>query len=311
MPNTFDPMTEIPDLSGKVIVITGGNAGIGAATTRALAAHNPACIYVCSRSRSRGEASVKSLHEQHPKANVQVLELDLASFDSIRKCAAEFNRISDRLDYLFLNAGLGGSPPGLTVDGFEIVFGVNHLGHSLFTQLLMPKLLKTKEQHESADVRIMVTSSIAGNQHAPKTGLALDAMRSEAPFPPLNRYGHSKLANILFARKLAQEYPMITSTSSHPGLVKSEIWDKPTGAPIVLWVLKPLIWWTGVSIDEGAKTQLWCATARDVENGAYYEPIALKKDGSAFAQDKKLMEELWDWTSNELAEHGAPGWPKV
>lgn len=123
MSKTFDPAKDIPDLSGKVILVTGGNAGLGSATVRALAARNPSCTYLCARKVSDGEEVVKSIRDEHPKANIVVLQLDLSSFDSIKKCAADFNSRSDRLDLLFLNAGISGLPPGTTEEGYEIQFG--------------------------------------------------------------------------------------------------------------------------------------------------------------------------------------------
>jgi len=135
-------MKDIPDLSEKVILydthspcrstgtdnqysITGGNAGIGAATVRALALHHPACIYLCSRKISAAEAVIQSIHETNLKANITPLELDLSSFDSIRHCAETFNQQSDRLDILFLNAGICTTPPALTKEGWESQFGVS------------------------------------------------------------------------------------------------------------------------------------------------------------------------------------------
>ena len=123
MPKKFDSDKDIPDLTGKVILVTGGNSGIGEATVRALAAHRPKCIYLTARKTNTGDQIVKSVHEKHPEAKIEVLELDLNSFDSVEKCAAQFNRRSDRLDILFLNAGIGAAVPGLTKEGYESRFG--------------------------------------------------------------------------------------------------------------------------------------------------------------------------------------------
>jgi NAD(P)-dependent dehydrogenase (short-subunit alcohol dehydrogenase family) len=105
MPKSFDSAKDIPDLSDKVILVTGGNAGIGEATVRALVPHNPACIYLCARKTAAGEAVMRSIRETHPKANITLLTLDLASLSSVKACAEDFNRQADRLDVLFLNAG--------------------------------------------------------------------------------------------------------------------------------------------------------------------------------------------------------------
>ena len=299
------------------VTVTGGNAGIGSATVAALAGHNPSCIYLCARRRSSAEETVDSIHKQHPKANIEILELDLGSFDSVKKCEAEFNHRSDRLDILILNAGVSATAPTLTKDGFENQFGINHMGHSLLTQLLMPKMLQTVRSGESSDVRIVVLSSIGGHHFQPKGGLALEKMKSEseaAELGPMARYGHSKLANILFAKKLAQLYPSITSTSLHPGTVKSEIWGKANGAWLLSKLVAPVVWLTGVTTEEGAKTGLWCATAATgkggVESGKFYIPIGIEKEDDKIARDPKMRDELWQWTNEELARHGAPGWPE-
>jgi hypothetical protein len=123
MPKKFNALKEIPDLHGKVILVTGGNAGIGEATVRALAAHNPTKIVLCARKTTNGDKVVETVHQLHPKAKIDVLELDLNSFDSVRKCAATFNDNNDRLDILFLNAGVASTAPQKTKEGYEYQFG--------------------------------------------------------------------------------------------------------------------------------------------------------------------------------------------
>jgi NAD(P)-dependent dehydrogenase (short-subunit alcohol dehydrogenase family) len=188
------------------------------------------------------------------------------------------------------------------------------IGHALLTQLLLPKMLDTRQQHPEADLRIHVTSSTGGLIFTPSTGLDLPAMSQPAAIShPMTRYGHSKLANMLFARKLAELYPFISTTSSHPGTVKSEIWGKANGARILGWFLAPIVWMTGVTIDEGAKTQLWCATAPrgELQNGKFYQPIGRLDDKGKHQTNAALADELWEWTERELAKHEGPGWPRA
>jgi len=156
---SWNPSSEIPSLAGKVVLVTGGNAGIGAAFVRAIASHDPAALYLCCRKTASGQAVIDSVHRTHAQANIKLLTLDLNALESVKKCAAEFNAQADRLDYLFLNAGVSGTAPGVTEDGYENTFGINHVGHALLTQLLMPKILETAKQPD-ADVRIIVTSSV-------------------------------------------------------------------------------------------------------------------------------------------------------
>ena len=124
MPSSFDPAKDIGDLTGKTILVTGGNAGLGKATVQALAAHNAKCIYLCCRRRSSGDALVTLIHETQPKANVVVLELDLADLESVNKCAAELKRATDRLDILILNAGVSSTPYQKTQQGYEYQYVV-------------------------------------------------------------------------------------------------------------------------------------------------------------------------------------------
>jgi len=189
------------------------------------------------------------------------------------------------------------------------------MGHALLTQLLLPKMLHTARSSPEADLRIVLTSSIGAMTFAPKSGLALDQMKTEAEgMSPMTRYGHSKLANILFAKKLAQVYPNIKSTSYHPGMVKTEIWGKSDVSWMLKMLFSPIVSLAGVSIHEGAKTGLWCATAGrekgDVKSGNFYLPIGVEKDDKN-TEDTKLRDELWQWTTDELAKHGGPGWPEA
>lgn len=199
-------------------------------------------------------------------------------------------------------------PPALTKEGYEIQFGTNHVGHALFTKLLLPTLEKTAAQ-PGADVRIVDLTS-GGHRLAPAPGFDPDFVRTDmASYSTWRRYGVSKLANILFTVELAKRYPAIKCAAVHPGGVATNLSDTFFGsAPwylkTPLGVLKPLVPYLTSSPEQGALTQLWAATGKDVESGKYYEPVAVQKPGSTYAQDEKLAEKLWDWTEAELAKHG-------
>jgi NAD(P)-dependent dehydrogenase (short-subunit alcohol dehydrogenase family) len=214
---------------------------------------------------------------------------------------------------LFLNAGISTMAPALTEEGYECQFGVNHMGHALLTQLLMPKLLDTLAKKDS-DVRIVSVSSLAAYIDVPATGLSLEKMKDPNPLESsYQRYGHSKLANMFFARKLAQAYPSITTTSVNPGQVATELMSKVTGLnKIVLYLLGYTFnWLTAVSALKGAEGQVWASVSKDVKNGGFYDPGFVLNEEAKFFQDQKLTDELWDWTNKELEKHGAPGWPKA
>jgi NAD(P)-dependent dehydrogenase (short-subunit alcohol dehydrogenase family) len=213
----FDPSKDIPDLSGKVIIVTGGNNGLGKESILQLSKHNPSKIYLCARSSSKAQQAIASIKSAIPNANILFLELDLASLASVKSAAETFLAENTRLDILINNAGIMAVPPGLTSDGYEIQFGTNYLGHALFTSLLLPLLLSTSSAPNS-DVRIVNVSSI-GVRLAPKPGLVLDQVKTDMKegFSTWELYGQSKLANVLFTKGLAARYPAIKSVAVHPG----------------------------------------------------------------------------------------------
>lgn len=290
-----------------------GNAGIGAAFVRALAAHNPDSIYLCARTQSSAESTVQAIKKTHPKANIDIFSLDLNSFESVKHCAAAITTKAPRLDYIFLNAGISATSPALTKEGYETQFGINHMGHALFLQLLMPTILTTKKAHPDADIRILLTSSIAARRLSPDPSTALKEMKTPAAnLHAMARYGNSKLANVLFARKLAKLYPSLTIVSHHPGTVKTEIWGKATDLRVLVALTSPIVWATGISVDEGAKSGLWTAFAGKevVKSGAYYEPVGREVDVPGKFGDGNA-EELWEWTNRELEGHGGKRWPEA
>jgi NAD(P)-dependent dehydrogenase (short-subunit alcohol dehydrogenase family) len=150
----FHPESDIPDLSGKVIIVTGGSSGLGKESVLQLAKHNPARIFLGARTAAIGIAAISDVEKATPsmKGKITFLEMDLASFSSLQKAAKMFQAQADRLDILMNNAGVMAQPAGLTEDGYEIQFGSNYMGPALFTRLLLPTLQRTTEQPNS-DVR--------------------------------------------------------------------------------------------------------------------------------------------------------------
>ena len=134
---TFDPSSDISDLSGKVALVTGGNAGLGKETVLQLANHSPSQLYLAARTQSKAEAAIRDIKATVPNANITFLELDLASLKSVQRASETFLASSDRLDLLINNAGIMAQPEGLTTDGYELQFGTNHMGHALLTKRLL------------------------------------------------------------------------------------------------------------------------------------------------------------------------------
>lgn len=204
---SFNPDKDIPDLEGKVVLVTGGNIGLGRESVYQLAKHNPQ-IFLAARDKAKADATIADIKKELPNAKITFLELDLASFASVKKAADTFEASSKRLDILMNNAGIMACPAGLTKEGYEIQFGTNHMGHALLSKLLLPTLQRTAKEPGS-DVRIINLSSW-GNNFAPKGGLIFDAMKTDMQsYTTFSRYGQSKLANILFNRELAKRYPSI------------------------------------------------------------------------------------------------------
>ena len=282
-----------------------GNAGFGLESIRQLVAHGPKCVFLASRTPSKGEEAVTNIKKIFPSANIVYLPLDLASFDSISNAAKAFDSQSDRLDILMNNAGVMALPPGTTKDGYEIQLGTNYIGHALLTKLLMPTLLATAKE-PGADVRIVNPSSEA-SVFASKPDVLFDKTKLDAQ-PTLTRYGYTKLANILFSRELAMRYPTITSVAVHPGIIYSNIWDplQHTATFTVRWLSAATTLLFGTSIAVGVQNQLWAATCKrgKVVSGGFYKPIGHLSMGSPLAQDARLASKLWEWTEKELEKHG-------
>lgn len=312
----FNPIQDIPDLAGKVCLITGGNSGLGEATLAALAQHGPEKLYLAARSRPKAEEALLRIKASSPaaqSANIEILEMDLASFSSIKAAALRLNSEASRLDLLHLNAGVAMIPPTTTKDGYEVQFGTNFLGHALLTQLLMPKLLETAAL-PNADVRVVSLTSAIHRVFVPKEGIIFDDLHSSmAKTGGAALYGQAMLSKILMARELAERYPQITFTSLHPGGVKSNVYsgEKDANWFFINCLVRPMVALTGMSNEEGAKTQLWCSFSRDVVNGTYYEPIGTTGKESRLARNTELASKLWDWTDKALLAKGAPGWPHV
>ncbi|KAH8904902.1 NAD(P)-binding protein [Coniochaeta sp. PMI_546] len=300
---SFTPSKDIPSLAGKVILVTGGNAGLGKQSILELARYGkPAKIFMAARSLEKVQAAIEDIKKTVPDANIVPLQLDLASFDSIKSAAKSFIQQSDRLDILMLNAGIMATPPGQTKEGYEIQFGTNHVGHFLFTKLLLPVLRATAARPEHPDVRVVVLTS-AGLGFAPASGFDESWVRTDgSAVYTFTRYGQSKLANALFARELAKRYPEITAVAVHPGAVNTNLIGPfaQTGliGRLAGLLMKPL----AASPETGAKNQLWASVSKEVKNGEYYMPVGVVGwgRGTANARNDELAKKLWEWTEGEV-----------
>ncbi|KAG6364937.1 hypothetical protein INS49_006541 [Diaporthe citri] len=293
----------IPDLTGKAILVTGANSGLGLQSVLDLARHGPKEIWLTSRTTDKADQAIKEIKKEVPNANLKSLSLDLSSFESIKSAARSFTQASQRIDILLLNAGIMASDAGLTKDGYEVQFGTNHVGHALLTKLLAPVLDKTAAEPGS-DVRVVVLTS-AATAMAPKDGIEFDTLKTQQePMGTWTRYGQSKLANALFARQLAKLHPTWTVSAIHPGVVTTNlsrhVQDRYWWAKGLMPIANLLL----TTVQQGALNQLWGATAPkgDIKSGEMYFPVADLTGGrrGPFVKDDALAQKLWDWTEQEL-----------
>ncbi|KAJ6485757.1 oxidoreductase [Mycena sanguinolenta] len=296
----FNPSTDIPRLEGKVVFITGGTAGLGRECILALAKKEPAHIYFTGRDESRAATLLTEVKSAVPSARLTFLKCDMGSLRSVAEAARKIASETDRLDILMCNAGIWTLPPALTEDGYELLFGTNHLAHALFIKVLLPTLLRTP------DARVVSMTSMA---YRNASGIPLDRMRdAQSGFVERTmRYPHSKLANLVYATELARRYPDLMAVSVHPGVVTTDLVLK---TPWFEWAIIKVIQMLGeqtAAPAEGAHTQLWAATVEKSKlvTGGYYVPGRVLGPLTKQASDPKLAGELWSWTEKELEGYAA------
>jgi len=267
----------------QVALITGANIGIGRVTALRLA-QKGFTVFLAGRSAQRTQAVIDEIHATTQTTHKAFfLPLQLDDLNSVRECAALFLARQLPLHLLVNNAGLAGDK-GQTRQGFEMAFGVNHLGHFLLTQLLLDTL------KASAPARVVTVASRA--HLMAYQGLDWPALQQPTrSLTGTREYGVSKLANILFSSHLAKvlEGSGVSSYSLHPGVVDTEVWREVPG------FLRPLLRLRGLlTPEQGAQTTLYCALqAPASETGLYYDKSRIKTP-SRVAQDAQLAEQLWN-----------------
>ena len=275
------------DLDGRTFLVTGANTGIGKETVRALAGRGGRVLLAC-RSEQKGRVALDEIAAQTGNGRLELLPLDHGDLASVRACAQTFLARDEPLHVLINNAGLAGRR-GMTVSGFEIAFGTNHVGPFLLTSLLLDRL------RESAPARIVNVASAA---HYGAAGIDFDAVRKPTrTITGMREYSVSKLANVLHARELARrlEGTGVTTYSLHPGVIASDIWRR------VPWPARAVMKRRMDPPEHGARTSVYCATAPELANqsGLYYDECAPRQPGDAVTAS--LAEELWRRSADWLA----------
>ncbi len=277
----------MPNQSGKVAIVTGANSGIGYETARELARKGATVLLAC-RSQSRGETAVSQIRAENPNANVELMLLDLGDLASVRRFVDEFNGRYDRLDMLINNAGVMMPPLGKTADGFELQFGINHLGHFALTGLLQDTITRTPKS------RVVMISSMAHRGGK----IDFDNLNAEQSFSKSGAYGQSKLANLLFAYELQRRFEAAgvdtIATAAHPGWTATNLQDET-------WIFRMLNPLFGQKSPMGALPTLYAATAPDVQGGDYYGPdgwqtmrgYPTKEQSNDRSYDTAVAAKLW------------------
>jgi len=288
----------LPDLSGKVAVVTGANSGIGYEAARELARRGARVVLAC-RDRQRGGAARDAIVAKYPNATIEVMELDLASLDSVASFARQFNAKHDRLDVLCNNAGVMALPYCQTADGFEMQFGTNHLGHFALTGLLLDRLLATD------GARIVNVSSIAHRFGS----IRFDDLNWRNSYNKWLAYGQSKLANLLFTyelqRRLHGASAPVISVACHPGWAATNLQSagpRMAGATAMEWLTDLGNRLLAQSAAMGALPTLYAAADTHVRGGDFIGPdgfqemwgFPTKVTSNDRSHDRPAARRLWD-----------------
>jgi NAD(P)-dependent dehydrogenase (short-subunit alcohol dehydrogenase family) len=279
----------VPKQTGRTFIVTGANAGVGFEIARVLAARGARVLLGC-REQTRAQDAIARIKRITPNADLVWLPLDLGDLDSVRT-AAEIAAKEPRVDALINNAGVMNPPLMRTKQGFELQFGVNHLGVFALTNLLRPKLAETPGS------RLVVTSSVA---HL-KAKIDWDDLNADRSYVKTERYGASKLANALFFfeldRRLRAAKSPVTAIGVHPGVAATSL-GRHMG---LIQIVGPIVGLLLNSADKGAWPALLAATGK-VKSGGYYGPIGFRgirgvageAERAPHAQDPALAKRLWE-----------------
>src|ERR1700676_1365762 len=309
--STTDEVLQGINLSGKRVLLTGVSAGLGVETARALAAHG-AQVIGAARDLSKAQAATEQVRAQATGGgSLRLVQLDLASLDSVRRCADGLLAAGEPFDVIIANAGVMACPKGTTVDGFETQFGTNHLGHFVLVNRIAA-LLKTGSR--------LVNLSSAGHRYADVN--LEDPNFEHSPYAEFTAYGRSKTANVLFAVEFDRRHKAsgVRATAVHPGAIQTELGrymtaevretlianinaSQPKGAAPFSWK----------SIPQGAATSVWAACVADAEaiGGRYCEDChvaevvsvpGLRGGVRPYALDPQRAQALWQKSEELVGE---------
>jgi NAD(P)-dependent dehydrogenase (short-subunit alcohol dehydrogenase family) len=288
---------DIPNLTGKVIVVTGANSGLGFECSKTFA-QKGAAVVMTARNMAKGEKARAKILQAHPGADVDLMQLDVGDLSSVREFVTAFKSKYDRLDILLNNAGLMAIPRQETADGFEMQFGVNHLAHFALTGLLLDVIIKTP------GARIHNVTSTANFMGA----INFDDLMGKEEYSRWGAYGQSKLANVFFTFELDKRLKAAgldtMANVSHPGLVignlqANSVEQSGTRMEAVLYQLSRLFLARDVS--KGVQPMLYGMTAEDAKGGVLYGPKYIHHLGpvaetraNEAAYDDEALRRFWE-----------------
>ncbi|KIY67920.1 NAD(P)-binding protein [Cylindrobasidium torrendii FP15055 ss-10] len=298
---TFDVKRDIPDLTGKVAIVTGGNSGTGYETAKELLRHN-ATVYLGCRNETRAKDAIENLKKECDGKEARFLPLDLSSFASIKRAVDDFTQREQRLDILYNNGGGMTSTPEQrhTEDGYDMTFGVNLVGPFYLTKLLLPTLISSAKSSPTKHVRVVNVSSFASEltSHVDIDLQSKGNKRLKAN--PNQMYFQAKFGTVVFSNELARRYgdQGIVSTSVHPGTIRSNFQRNMTG------LTRAIIMSLTYPQEMGALTMLYAGTVPEGDgfNGQYLNPWGRLVPPNPASKDMKIREELWNWLDAQVKD---------
>ncbi|KAK0757367.1 hypothetical protein N5P37_010089 [Trichoderma harzianum] len=313
----FNPDT-LPNLAGRVYIVTGGNTGIGYFTVFHLAKHH-AKVYMGARNEEKARSAIESIKEDIPYAEIEFLLMDMMDLSSVVAAAKSILQKESRLHGIVNNAGIMAVPQQTSKDGYESQWQTNYMSHWLLTKHLLPLLLSTAALCEEGTVRVTNVSSVGHKYYTPSTGIDFGDI-NQVKGGSWSRYGQSKLANILHSKELLRRYgpggtelstsnTPIWTASVHPGNYDTQLNKNAKGLATAAAVLSPILKCLRVtpSVDVGSYNSLYTIASPDFSdqlNGKYFVPVAKVETPSKFAEDPELATKLWEWTDKEMQAKG-------
>jgi NAD(P)-dependent dehydrogenase (short-subunit alcohol dehydrogenase family) len=312
-------LEQVPDLSGKVAIVTGGSEGIGYGCVHTLLSHNISKLFVLSKDEGTIDDAINAIKSEmgeETAKRVEWYQCDLSDWEETGKTAFKISEKTDRLDILINNAGRGIMTAQLAKNGVDLHMATNHMGHVVLTSHLLPLLKDTAKRGDK--VRIV---NLASNLHenTPKETKFESLEEINKDYGPQSQYGRTKLCSILYAkylnRHLTSQHPNILANATHPGIVETRQSTEHIheAFPLSGYAMSVGMAPFKKTLFEGAVSSMFAATTTE-KSGQYIAPPAIVEEGSAMANDDNLGEQLMDitWklvkekTNSQSSDKGCP-----